>query len=351
MKLAFVAHHVPQPSGTAAGRQLWAVGEALVAAGHEVTAWCWQPAPPSGAVPGWCEWRPLPSVGPLRSRGRSLLWPRSDVVRGGWSPPGDAVRIADDPGSWPAVAAAEGPGVVTVHFSVPLDRRALDDWNAPAVQDLRAERRAVRQAAVVWSLSERVRDQVGRGRFVPPCIPLPASPVPRTERPVVGLLADWSWKPNVVAADALLRTWPEVRARVPGARLLLAGRGMSPVGTLAGVEWLGEVASSEDLLGQTAVFAFPCPPTSGPKMKVMDALAHGVAVLTTPAGVEGLTDGSSAAAVCSEAGFAEQLVALLADPEQRDVLAARGRQVLQRWHAPAYAAQVRVEALTSLVAA
>lgn len=344
MKLAYIAHHLPEPDGTAAGRQLWAICSALVEQGHEVTVRSWRPDPPTADLPAWCEWRPLPDESWWRSRARSLVQPRADVVRAGFVAPDDAVVIADDPFSWQAAAGQGRQAVVTVHFSTALDRSALG-WTAADVQDLRGERRAVRQAARVWSLSERVGAAVGRGTFVPPSIPLPVDPLPVVEAPVVGLLADWSWQPNVLAAQQLVSGWSRVRAAVPGAQLLLAGRGPSPVGTLEGVCWLGEVGSSADLLSRTAVFAFPCPPTSGPKMKVMDAFGHGVAVLTTPAGVEGLVGGTDAAAVLDEADVVPRLVGLLQDPGERARLAAAGRARMVESHAPSVAARVRIQAL------
>ncbi|HEX7355225.1 MAG TPA: glycosyltransferase [Mycobacteriales bacterium] len=351
MRFAFATRNLPEQYGGAAGRQLWAVGEALLAAGHDVTAWCWRPEPPRGEVPAWCTWRPLPAEAAWRTRTRALLRPRTDAARGAWTAPADAVAVADDPVSWAAVAGQGARAVATVHYSVALDRRALADHRPAVVQDARGERRAVRRADAVWALSTRVRDAVGRGVVVPACVPVPASVVPPVDAPVAGLLADWSWAPNRAAAGALVRGWPAVRAAVPGARLLLAGRGAAPVGAAAGVEWLGEVPATADLLAQVAVFAFPCPPTSGPKMKVLDALAHGIPVLTTPAGAEGIAgDTTGALAVQPERGFTDRLVALLSDPPSRTAMGAAGRRLLVDGHAPAVAAQARVAAAQRLAA-
>ena len=90
VKFAIVAYHVPEPEGTATGRTLWAVGEGLVADGHQVEAWSWSYRPPHGPVPDWCTWRPLPSEAVLRTRARALVRPRSDIVRAGYKPPPDA---------------------------------------------------------------------------------------------------------------------------------------------------------------------------------------------------------------------------------------------------------------------
>jgi hypothetical protein len=346
VKIAIVSNHVPEPQGTAAGRQLLAVGDALVAAGHELTAWSWRPVPPAGAVPSWCEWSPLPGEAWWRTRARALRRPRADIVTARWRPPPDAVCVADDPGSFAAVAVAGRRSVATVHYSVALDRAARRDWSPPHVQDWRAEHRAVHHAGLVWTLSERVRRRVGRGIVVPATLPMPDAALPVVDAPVVALLADWRWPPNVDAARVLLDGWPSIRARVTGARLLLAGRGASPVGAVAGVEWRGEVPTTADLLAESALLAFPAPATSGPKMKVLDALAHGVPVVTTVAGEEGIAHGGGAV-VADVPGFADAVVALLSDPARRARLAAAGRAAVLAAHSPQVAAQQRVASLAA----
>lgn len=346
MKFAFVGYHPPSPEGSAAGRQLFALGEALLVDGHEVTCQVWCPDEPAD-LPAWARWTPPPKAATWRVRGRALLLPRTDVARLRCHFPPDVVAVADDPASYAAVRG-HPHAVTTIHFSVGLDRAALCDWSPQHLQDWRAERAAVRAGTQVWAFTERVRDAVGANLVVPPTIPLPEQAVEVIDAPVVGLLADWSWAPNRIAASALLREWPAVRAEVPGATLLLAGRGDEPVGSSAGVRWLGAVARTSDLLEQLAVFAFPCPPTSGPKMKTLDALAHGVPVLTTTGGAEGL--GRDAGAVVEDGpSLVPALVALLGDPARRQQLAGQARTAIVERFAPSVAARARVAAATRLL--
>jgi hypothetical protein len=359
LRVTFVGYAPADPEGTAAGRQLYAVGEALRADGHDVEAWSWSFAEPAATTAAWCEWRPLPAEPGWRLRARSAVRPRSRVRAARWAMPTDRIVIADDPASWPAVSrAAQSPGVravASVHFAVRLDRAALHDWSAAHLQDLRAERRLMRSVRSLWTLSERVQDALGapagggRSVVVPATLPMPAEPLPPVDAPVVSLLANWQWPANVAAARALFTAWPDVRARVPGARLVLAGRGASPVGdgSRDGVEWRGEVPRAVDLLAETAVLAFPCPPTSGPKMKVLEALAYGVPVLTTPAGVEGITGGADAATVVTDGALTESLVRLLSDPERRAQASRRGREIVRAGHEPTVAARARVAALAA----
>ena len=342
MKLVLVSHHAPRPHGSASGRMSFAWLQALRDEGHDATALCWGPDEPPD-LPSWAHWEPLPPASVWSVKARSVLHPRTDVVRLRWEPPTDAVLVADDTLSFPAVEGA-ARCVANIHNSLVLDRRALGSRRAADVQDVRAEHHVVRRAPEVWATSRRVRDALGRGEVVPYTLPLPEQVVPAVEAPVVGMLADWRWRPNQVALASLLDAWPEVRARVPGASLVLAGRGASGVGAVGGVRDLGEVATSADLLSQVALLAFPCPPTSGPKMKSFDALAHEVALVTTPAGAEGLPEGAGRV-VPAEASFADALVELLSDTQARKVLAETGRRLLLRDHAPQVAARARLAAL------
>lgn len=339
MKLAIASYHAPRAEGSAAGRQLWALGEALQELGHSVTALCWQPAEPAD-LPTWATWRPIPAGRALPVRARALGRPRSDPRRLAWDPPSDAVLLCDEPFGF---AAADGRPMATgVHYSVALDVQAQGRWSPRAVQDLRAERFAVRRASHVITESERVRDAVGRGVVVPATVPLPPRVVDPVESPVVGLLADWSWAPNRAAAARLISAWPLVRAQVPTAQLLLGGRGACPVGTLDGVRWLGELPYAADLLSQAAVLAFPCPPTSGPKMKTLDALAHGVPVVTSAAGAEGVHPNDG---LLVSDDLVQTLVQVLNDPAGRAERARAARSAMQDHHAPRQAAQARVDAL------
>jgi spore maturation protein CgeB len=113
------------------------------------------------------------------------------------------------------------------------------------------------------------------------------------------------------------------------------------------VRVLGEVASTIDAMSEAAVLAFPAPSTSGPKMKVLDALGAGLPVVTTAAGVEGIDVPRDAVRVADAARFAETLSALLGDPQERARMAEKARSAVLAHHAPAIAARARVAALVS----
>ena len=351
MRLAFVSRHNPTPEGSQDGKIFRALVEGLLADGHEVTAMSWAHDQPHDDMPDWCEYCPVPYEAGWRMHGRALVKPRWDAARIGWRPPTDAFSIAEDPLSWSVVAGSPRAAVV-FHYLTKLDAPALRRPTPPDIQDMRHERRVAAQAPVVLAMSDRVAGSLrAPSTVVPMAYPIPPNALDLVDEPVVVLLASWNWPPNHAALARLLQTWPTVRDAVAGARLVLAGRGLERmgIGTIAGVEQLGAVRVPEDVLARAAVVAYPCPGTSGPKVKVVEALAYGVPVVTTPSGVEGLhVAAEDGPVVADEARFADALIAVLRDPARRAALAARGRPAVTATHAPLAAARTRVETISGL---
>jgi len=352
MKVAMVSRHLPDPAGTAAGRALFALGEGLVAAGHELDVWSWWYDAPVAALPGWCRWEPLPGEPRIRTRLRALVRPRCDVARAGWVPAAGAeVVVADDPVSFPAVDGHAG-SILTVHYSAVLDAQALDDRSPRSWQDRRAERHFARRAAGVVAYSNRVGAALpARTVTAPIGCPLPATVLALVDEPVAACVADWRWPANARAAATLLAAWSAVRAEIPAARLRLAGIGSEAFDQPGqGVDGLGRVADTHEVLARAAVLAFPCPPTSGPKVKVLEAMAAGLPVVTTEAGVEGVGAPDERSpfpvvlASVDPAGFADAIVRSLRDPSGRARRAEAARRVIEAHHAPSAVADARVRA-------
>jgi glycosyltransferase involved in cell wall biosynthesis len=213
---------------------------------------------------------------------------------------------------------------------------------------VRAEARAVARAGTVTAYSDRVAAAVGHGAVVVPiAYPIPPDPLPPAAGAVAACVADWAWPANRFALGVLLRCWPLVRERVPSASLLIAGPGLAPGSLGPGMTSFGPVGSSAEILARACVVVFPCPATSGPKVKVLEALACGRAVVTTAAGIEGLSIGEGsgvATAPPDPASTAAAVIPLLADPGQASVLAREGRRSIAMVHGPRPAARRRVEA-------
>lgn len=345
MKIRVVACDMPHPQGSAAGRDLWAWCEATIALGHDLKAWVWNLSPVSTPepIPEWAELRPAGR----HTRGGTFVT-RADAHGAGFDPDPDAVVVADNVPSGGAVLGRSRSALI-LHFRAPLDAISVRNLRPWHLRTSYAEIRYARGVKLAFAFSERVGRAAGRAtHVVPMTAPLPRRSLEIVEEPVAVLLAYWGWKPNQVALERLLRMWPEVRREVPGARLLLGGRGLprEAVGTVAGVEIVGPVADSSEILARAALMAFPCPSSSGPKAKTLEALSHGLPVLTTRGGMEGirLLPGGEGM-VSGDRDFVQQLAALLRNPGERARLGVLGRASIVAHHAPEVAARAKLTVL------
>lgn len=157
----------------------------------------------------------------------------------------------------------------------------------------------------------------------------PADPAGAGERLL--FVGNFHHPPNVEAAERLARAiFPAVRARHPGAALDLVGEAPPErLRALAGngVAVTGRVASVEPYLRRAALVVAPLRLGGGMRVKVLEALAAGKALVATGLAVEGLAieDGREYVRAESDADFAGAIAALLADPERRAALAGRAR--------------------------
>lgn len=123
--------------------------------------------------------------------------------------------------------------------------------------------------------------------------------------------------------------FPRVRAAVPEATLDIVGRGTETLGPWArgeGVRIVGYVPSLGDVLARATVFVAPHRFAAGVQNKVVQALASGMPVVTTPAvrlGLEPVPDGILRIAD-DPAAIAGHVIALLRDPAAAQSLGQRG---------------------------
>ena len=150
--------------------------------------------------------------------------------------------------------------------------------------------------------------------------------------------------PNQAALRFLLEAvWPRVRNAVPGATLAIAGtvsRSLPPRDTLGasrGVESLGMVPSLETEYRRAAVCLVPLLFGTGIKIKLLEALGFGKAVVSTSVGVEGLGSwAAEAVAVADDAeSFAAAIAALLTDAARRRTQEQAARHLAEAHFGPA----------------
>jgi len=102
------------------------------------------------------------------------------------------------------------------------------------------------------------------------------------------------WEANVLGLLWFLEeVWPKVKAKHPTFRLDIVGKNpddrlKAAVARAADVELLGFVADLEDVYPRSRLCTAPLTFGSGMKVKVLNAMARGIPVVTTPTGAESI---------------------------------------------------------------
>jgi glycosyltransferase involved in cell wall biosynthesis len=143
------------------------------------------------------------------------------------------------------------------------------------------------------------------------------------------------YRPNLDGASWLVEEiWPRVLERRPGARLAIVGRGdrrdldrlRSP-----SVDVTGEVPEVIPLLAAAAVVLVPIRMGGGTRLKVVEGLAMGKAMVSTTLGCEGIDvrDGVHLVIEDDADAFAQAVFAVLAEPERAAMLGRNGRALME----------------------
>ncbi len=156
---------------------------------------------------------------------------------------------------------------------------------------------------------------------------------PPPGEPVVLFVGDLHYRPNRQAVEWLLeRVAPTVREQVAGARFVIVGAGPRlTVPDRSGVEFAGYVEELSGHLAAARVVVAPMLAGGGIKLKVLEGMGAGRAVVTTPVGAEGIPGLSEdTIIIAADAGsFAEAVVKLLRDDELALGMGGRAREFVR----------------------
>lgn len=228
--------------------------------------------------------------------------------------------------------------------------RALGRWGASRAFDLVDERR--------WTgLQQRCSDAVDRvvvcstldvdrsGLANAVAVPNGSSEVPgadadrrslRGGAPTMSFVGALDYEPN---SDAVLwfidQVLPEVRSRLPEARFRVVGRGAGGLGLSRvppGVEIVGEVADLQPELEAADVSVVPIRLGAGTRLKVIEAMANHIPIVTTQVGCEGiaLSDGVHALIANHPRHFADGCLRVLMSGGLRQTLADQSAELFMK---------------------
>ena len=149
-------------------------------------------------------------------------------------------------------------------------------------------------------------------------------------------LGSFRHTPNQVALEWFARfVLPLIVRELPEARLLVAGSDPPPRHAFPdpanAIEWLGFVEDIHPLFASCALFVCPIRSGSGVRVKLLEAFAAGIPVVSTYIGAEGLArkNGDFCALADDPAGFASRAVAVLQNAAHASEMAARARREVE----------------------
>jgi succinoglycan biosynthesis protein ExoO len=170
--------------------------------------------------------------------------------------------------------------------------------------------------------------------------PIAALPVkePQPGNADIVLFVGSSAAPNVDGIKWFIDfCWPIIRQRRPDAVLHIAGSVCSGLARVpAGTRLLNVVENLDDLYAEASVVISPLRAGSGLKIKLIEALSKGKAVVATTTTLQGVSDIMDGCAVISDSApvFATKVVELLADDGMRAELGAKALSVISAHFAP-----------------
>jgi glycosyltransferase involved in cell wall biosynthesis len=232
----------------------------------------------------------------------------------------------------PAKSARARLWTATSHV---LDRIDAARWS-------RIERRAATSeaATLVCSNVDAARVGVPGVRVFPNGFELPdgafVAPIGRPRPRTLTSVSLLTYEPNADAARFFAReVLPLVRRALPDVTLRLVGDHggqLEDLARLDGVELWGPVEDLDPVFEGTGAVVAPIRFGSGTRLKVLEAFARRLPLVTTTIGCEGIAveSGKHAVVTDSPKGLADAAVALLTDAQLADLVALAGHELWRR---------------------
>ncbi len=155
---------------------------------------------------------------------------------------------------------------------------------------------------------------------------------------VILFVGDLTWPPNAEGIRWFCaEVWPALARLRASARVVILGRGSRASlerQAAAGISFLGEGDDTRPHWARAAVAVVPLLAGGGTRLKILEAAACGVPVVSTPIGAEGLdfAGGSEILLAQGAEEFAGAVAKLLSDPDARRSQAAAARRRVERLH-------------------
>jgi glycosyltransferase involved in cell wall biosynthesis len=212
------------------------------------------------------------------------------------------------------------------------------------------ERKALRRVDSVIAISKLDATEFKRLAQIEPIAvpPFVVSKPPHVETTAefhVGYIGHLAWQPNVFGLNWFCReVWPIIAARLPNAKLTIAGPGLSrdAQGALRiptewrrpGIQTVGFVDNLNTFYRSILVAVAPVVGGSGVRMKLLETMSSGIPTVTTTDGAAGLNvaNGEHVMIADEPSGFADAVVQLLSEVRLRERIRQGGYAYLDSEH-------------------
>jgi len=166
-------------------------------------------------------------------------------------------------------------------------------------------------------------------------------------------VSNFEWLQNQEASEILLNNiWPKIKNKVEGAKVWIVGREIPEwIKRLSekdrSVEVTENIPDARDAYGSASIMVAPIKGAGGTRLKILEAMAAGLPVVSTSIGVAGLNiiHGKQALIADTDQGLANEAVKLLKNPEVAERIGEAGREhvrthfdwkVIVKLHDPIY---------------
>ncbi len=382
LKIVLVMLDPPLPFGSAVGRWYYVLYHQLVARGHAVRAFaaCGTPADLEKARREFPADRfnlhleLFATRQGLRAKWQSFRQPFSyafseshivkihDAIRSGC----DLVHCESLLSFWHLLPFAKQT-LVVIHNSLTID---LEETQPATIRERlnwylvrSTEERLTRKCQWISTLTSRVTNFA---KHLNPKAAVATVPLgfdqslypfeehgPSLDKKLITIIGNMQWYPTSSAAIRLLeKLWPEIHQAVPDAQVQIVGWSARSVLKdylhLPNVTIIENVPEIMPYFREASVMLYAPARGSGMKIKVLEAMAFGVPVVTTDEGVEGLpaVHGRDALIGQTDAELIQHTIELLQNPDTQ-VQLRRGARALVELHCSPITTVDQIEAIYS----
>ncbi|OGM13536.1 hypothetical protein A3A76_03575 [Candidatus Woesebacteria bacterium RIFCSPLOWO2_01_FULL_39_23] len=151
-------------------------------------------------------------------------------------------------------------------------------------------------------------------------------------------VTNYEWMQNQEATEILINdVWPKIKKEFPNSVIWIVGRKIpESIKTLAGkgnLEITENIPYARDAYGGATIMVAPIKGSGGTRLKILEAMAAGLPVVSTSVGVAGLKlrDGKNVFIADTNDDMAEKAIKLLKNPEFAEKIGASGREHVRKY--------------------